>query len=271
MYSPVYPPNRGTFNPANIIGSVDSGAFSDRVRLSNEEALQRQLAYERKASEKWKVKWQARSFVSYDRLIDEVWIGGQKHKRRWGIKEADLAVNQTVEAANYLSSQRSSLGSRKLILSCQGVDAIQYRDCAKGILAVAEPQDIIGLGGWCILGRMTSWLPEFWRTIYTVLPLIAASGNKEIHIFGVLYLPALGGLLWLADQYNLSISTDSSAPVRSGACLTERSRKKAGVRCKSGYWKDNVNWWQDTLKSLRFSQYYKQPPHLEIVRQLSLW
>ncbi len=273
MFTAARSPQKAEFDDvSSVCAYLDSGAFSDppQKRLSPEEALNRQLAFETKASRKWGADWKAQGLVSYDRLIDEVWSNGKRHKRRWSISEADRAVFETIEAANYLVSQRQKVSPRKLILSAQGVDAIQYKDCMQEILAIAQPEDIIGLGGWCILGRFKSWIPEFWRTIHATLPMIAANGNKNIHIFGVLYQPVLGNLLWLADQYDLSVSTDSSAPIKSAACTTEAKRKKAGVRCKSGYWKDNVDWWVRTLDGLRQSEYYQRPPSLQLVRQLSL-
>lgn len=273
MFTAVRSPQNAAFdNVANVHALLDSGAFSDspKDRLTPEGALNRQLTFEDKASNKWGGDWKAQAFVSYDLLVDEVWVSGKRHKRRWSISEADIAVNKTVEAAKYLVSQRQRLSPRRLILSAQGVDAIQYRECMQEILAVAGPNDIIGLGGWCILGRFKSWLPEFWRTLRITLPLIAQNGNKDIHIFGVLYQPALGGLLWLADYYGLRVSTDSSAPIKSAACTTAAKRKKAGVRCASGYWRDNVDWWVNSLDALHHTGYYQEPPKLQLARQLPL-
>lgn len=257
---------------SQISAYLDSGAFSDppEKRLSPDEALCRQLAWEQRAGDKWGSNWRAQGVVSYDLLIDETWINGERHKRRWSIRQADRAVMETVKAAEYLTMQRQHLAPRQLILSCQGVDAIQYRECTQAILVLAQPGDIIGLGGWCILGRLTSLLPEFWKTLRATLPLVADKGIKDVHIFGVLYQPALGGLLWLADQYDLSISTDSSAPIRSAACTSERTRKKAGVRA-AGNWRNNVQWWIEALGNLRESEFYKEPPKLELSRQLSLF
>jgi len=272
MFTAAHRPRKIETSPKKILGYLDSGAFSDPAdkRLSSDEALCRQLAWERKANDQWGAPWQAQGIVSYDLLIDETWVNGEKHKRRWSIKQADIAIRETIEAAQYLTTQRPHLTPRRLILSCQGVDAIQYRECAQAILNLAQPQDIIGLGGWCILGRVRSLLPEFWKTLYAVLPLVADKGIKDVHIFGVLYQPALGGLLWLADQYGLNISTDSSAPIRSAVCTSDRTRKKAGCRV-NGDWRDNVQWWIETLGNLRQSEFYREPPNLPLSRQLPLF
>jgi hypothetical protein len=215
MFSSTYGPFPSKFQCADLEGIIDSGAFSDspEERLSFEDALLRQLKWESKASALWGQPWRAHALISYDLLIDEVWSQGVRKKDRWSIREAERAVEVTVDAAKYLALNREMLSPRRLILSCQGVDAFQYAECVKEVLKVATPDDIIGLGGWCIIGCRTSYLPEFFATILLILPLIAARGITRIHIFGVLYLPALGRLLWLADQLGLRVSTDSTRPI----------------------------------------------------------
>jgi hypothetical protein len=266
MFTAAHPPQAARFRAASEIdGVLDSGAFTDppHKRLTPEQALDRQLAWEPWASRIWQSEpWQARGLVSYDRLIDETWVAGEKHKRRWSVTDAEAAVAETIAAARYLASQRSRVEPRTLILSCQGVDAHQYDECAAEVIAVVQPQDWIGLGGWCILGRQQRWLPTFWQTIRLVLPRIARAGVRNVHIFGVLWQTALGGLVWLADRYGLTVSTDSTAPVL--AC-TWKNWKKAGARHQ--YWRDNVQWWIDTLSDLRSSPLYKEPPQLEAARQ----
>ncbi len=251
-------------NPSEVLALLDSGAFTDSPenRLTPEQALDRQLTWEQRASKGWGMPWISHALVSYDLLIDETWVGGRRYKNRWDLKKADWAVGQTILAAAYLASQRKFLAPRRLVLSCQGVDAQQYLDCTDAILQFAQPEDWIGLGGWCILGRFTTLLPEFWTTLYHVLPRIADRGIKHVHIFGVLYRPALGGLLWLADSYGLSVSTDSTAPILD---CTRADPQKAGVR--RNYWRDNVAWWQDSLANLRASPYYKPPPWYPVGRQ----
>jgi hypothetical protein len=265
MFSAAHHCFRYGFDPtATVIGLLDSGAFTDAPsqRLTPEGALERQLRWEGKACHLWGFPWQATGLVSYDLLIDETWIGDVRVKRRWSVAQADQAVTETVEAARYLASQREQLAPRKLILAAQGVDAWQYGECVDELLKVAHPSDWIGLGGWCILGQRTTLLPTFWQTIRLVLPRIAAAGVVHVHLFGVLYQPALGGLLWLADQHGLSVSTDSSAPIL--ACAFHKQKRRAARR---PYWRDNVAWWQAALASLRQSQYYRPPPDRVVARQ----
>lgn len=243
---------------------LDSGAFSDRPesRLTPDRALDRQLTWETRASDLWGDPVAAEAIVSYDRLIDEVWVDGVRHKRRWSLADAESAVRETVEAAAYLAARRRELHPRRLVLSCQGVDASQYADCTVAVLSHAEPEDWIGLGGWCIVGRFTTWLPEFRRTMARVIPLIASAGITRVHLFGVLWEPAVASLLWLADQYGIVVSSDSTAPV---LAATRGNAKKAGMRAEN--WRGNVQWWQCRMRELRQSRWYGP---VEITEQLTM-
>src|SRR5579883_1639824 len=223
-FSGAYGP-KSRFTPeeaAQVIGILDSGAFSDAPadRLDPAAALERQL-----------------------------------RKDRWSVAEAERAVRITVEAAAYLASRRGQLAPRRLCLACQGVDHRQYAECAAGVLRHATPGDWIGLGGWCILGWWRSWLPEFWRTCRLVLPLVAEAGISRLHLFGVMYPPVLGGLLWLADRHGLTVSTDSSGPVLQPSWP---DAKKAGALADT--WEANVAHWQRLLAGLRGSAHYREPP-----------
>lgn len=265
-FTAAHPPQAARNRAASeICGLLDSGAFTDppHKRLTPEAALDRQLAWERWAARIWQSDpWQAQALVSYDLLIDEKWIAGAKQKQRWSVSEGDMAIAETIAAARYLASQRARIGARTLVLSCQGVDAYQYQECVNEVLSVAQPHDWIGLGGWCIIGMRQAWMPTFWQTMRLVLPQIKAAGIGHIHIFGVLFLKAIGGLSWLADQYGLTVSTDSTAPVL--AC-TWKNWKKAGAR--HPYWRDNVKWWVDTMANIRETPFYRAPPLLTPARQ----
>ncbi len=265
-------PQYRTAHPERVVALLDSGAFGDapEARLTAEAALARQLAWERKAGARWGMPdWRAHAIVSYDRLIDETWVAGVKHKRRWTVGQADAAVAETVAAAAYLSSQRARLYPRTLVLSAQGVDCQQYEDCAAEVLRYARPGDWFGLGGWCILGRWRSWMPVYHATLRRVLPRVAAAGVRHVHIFGVLYRPALGALVWLADQYGLTVSTDSGAPLISAAPRDARKRKKAGAIGTT--WQESVEHWRTALATLRDTPYYREPGAGVTARQLALF
>jgi hypothetical protein len=238
-------------------GWCDSGAFNDapKDRLDPPGALDRQLQWEVKAAAKWEAPYRHNAVVSYDLLIDEKWVGGRKVKERWSVGEADRAVRVTVDAAEYLSAQRDRLNPRRLVLAAQGVDAVQYAECAAGVLAHCQPGDVFGLGGWCILGLFRSWLPTFWAAIRKVVPMIAASGVHAVHIFGVMWAAPLGGLLWLADQHGLTVSTDSK---KAAMDCTWKDLKKAGA--KRDTWEANCEYFRHKLANLRSSRHYREPP-----------
>jgi hypothetical protein len=267
-FSGAYGP-KSRFTPgeaSRVTGLLDSGAFSDppERRLSPEGALRRQLRWEAEAGRFWGAPWRAEALVSYDLLIDEKWSGGKRRKSRWTVAEADRAVRRTVDAAAFLSSRRRELAPRALVLACQGVDAAQYEDCLRGVLVHARPEDWLGLGGWCVLGWFRSWIPTFWEAARRVLPLVATAGLSRVHIFGVLYPPVLGPLLWLCDRHGLALSTDGSGPVLQ---VTWKDARKAGALLPT--WEANVRLWRRRLARLRRSPHYREPP--DPARQLVFW
>jgi hypothetical protein len=77
----------------------------------------------------------------------------------------------------------------------------------------------------------------------------------QVHLFGVLYRPVLGPLLWLCDRLGLHLSTDSSAPVLA-PCFPDQARSGA----LAPLWEDNVRLWQQALRELRHSGHYREPP-----------
>lgn len=242
----------------------DSGAFPEVIancRVTPEKSLQRQLeaiALLPKFKETW--------LVSYDRLIDEKHINGTRVKQRWSVEEGESAVAETVEAAKYLDSQRDRLQDYTLVQSCQGVDAPQYLRCVKQVLEYCRPGDVVGLGGWCILGRQASYLQTFWETINLVVPAIARAGITKVHIFGVTWykprknqpLPPLQPLLWLCDQYGIELSTDGRSPI-ANALWKDITRSGATFP----YWRHNLAWVKAEFACLRDSPLYQAPPGWE--------
>lgn len=270
MFSAAHAPSKWGYGYPILPGSsiLDSGAFSDKPekRLSPEQALQRQFKWEERARRLWNApEWQAYAFVSYDLLIDETWVCGVKRKQRWGIQRAEEAVQETVKGAEYLAKQRDRLSPRRLVLAAQGVDAQQYKECSELLLAQASPADIFGLGGWCIVGMMRSYMPVFWQAMHEVIPLIAQAGIKDVHIFGVMYEPVLAGLLWLTNKHGLRLSTDSGKPIQDCTWKKDEHKRQAGAR--RIYWRDNVEWWIQHLSAMEESQFYKEPPRSGLVRQ----
>ena len=191
----------------------DSGAFSDgpSSRLTLQDALKRQIAH----AAKWRYAHQVEGVASYDLLIDEKWQDGVRYKARWSESEAQEAIDTTIKAAKYLVQHRYALPyNPTLVLSAQGVTPEQYLDCTCRVLWHGNwEKDILGLGGWCISGKMPKrFMPVFYETMRQVIPLVGQSGVKRVHIWGVLYAPALGTLLWLCDKHGIKLSTDSAGP-----------------------------------------------------------
>ena len=206
---------------------MDSSAFSDKIelsqgtiikndRLSFEDALHRQITH----AYQFHYVEQVSHLASYDLLIDETWLDGERSKQRWSHTAAEYAVRETVNAAAYLTTQRRRL--RRvfghpigLVLSAQGVEVEQYMQCAAQILPYMEEGDIFGLGGWCITGLLPSiMLPCFKQVMSELIPFLALHGIKRVHVWGVIMPEALAFLLALCAFYGIQPSTDSSGPCR---------------------------------------------------------
>jgi len=206
---------------------MDSSAFSDKIefsqgtiikngRLSFEDALHRQITH----AYQFRYIEQVTHLASYDLLIDETWLDGERSKQRWSRDAAEYAVRETVNAAIYLSKQRRRL--RKvfghpvgLVLSAQGVEVEQYMRCAEQIIPYVEEGDVFGLGGWCITGLLPSiMVPCFKLVMSELIPFLASRGIKRLHVWGVIMPEALAFLYALCMLYGIQPSTDSSGPCR---------------------------------------------------------
>ena len=245
----------------------DSGAFSDgpTCRLSLPDALKRQVAH----AAKWEYTHMIEAVASYDLLIDEKWLDGVRHKVRWSESEAQEAVSITIGAARYLGQYRHILPYEPaLVLSAQGVTPKQYLDCTRRILWHGDwDRDILGLGGWCISGKMPKqFMPVFYDTVRQVVPLAGTSGVKRIHIWGVLYAPALGALLWLCDQHGIGLSTDSAGPTvrpcfgQWGYMGWRKPYRRQPVEIRGLERARHVQATREWLAGLRQTEYYREPP-----------
>lgn len=188
---------------------LDSGAFqdlNDRQRLSFQGALDRQIDFEEK------VGFKANYIVSYDRMVDETpTVQGHREKRRVGKVRAERYVRDTVDAAKFMADSRKELKGRTLVLSNQGINPKQYLQCVKEILEFAEPSDIIGFGGFCIIGRIPSLEEDYFKTLANALPLIKEKKIKRIHLFGVGVFKVLLRTQALCYKYGIDPSYDTSS------------------------------------------------------------
>jgi hypothetical protein len=188
---------------------LDSGAFQDvgkDERLSFSDALERQLHFEKK------VGVQANAIVSYDHLVDEQLNETGQFKKRVDYETGQVYVDETIEAAKFLVKNRKNLGSRKLILSCQGTNKEQYIDCIESILKIAKPQDYIGFGGFCILSKSVDYEKEYYEIITEAFPKIHEAGIKHVHIFGMGVFRALVQTDIYARMNDIMCSYDTSSP-----------------------------------------------------------
>jgi hypothetical protein len=190
---------------------VDSGAHCEREegdRLSNEEALARQIDHAREFGYTERVAYLA----SYDALV----IG--KHRNGEATRDEERAVQATITAARSLASQRRALRltlghSVGLVLTAQGGDLEQYLRCTETIVDYMEDGDLFGLGGFAWTGkRPGQLLPAFCQISAALVPLLARRGIKKLHAWGILYPRAVGHLLALCDRFGLDMSSDNSGP-----------------------------------------------------------
>lgn len=224
---------RGKHYSSDIL--LDSGAFSDgpEERLSYTKALERQLTWEARLAHTWQRPVQVTALVSYDRLLN--------HQ---GCPDVEMRIQQTLEAARFLASCREQLFPRKVVLAAQGETADQYVGCVEEILKVSSPQDWLGLGGWCWLGKKrNNWMPLFVEVIGRSIPLIAQAGLRHVHLFGCLYIPGLLCLEGVCKLFGLTCSTDSSMPIQ---CLRWAKHPHGWHHSTEA----SVRWWREKLANL---------------------
>jgi hypothetical protein len=252
--------------PREAIVRQDSGAFSyaclndeersvfaiQENRLSFREALEQQERH----AEALGYADQIEARASYDVLIDETWSQDEfgiltRKKQRWSESTAEEAVKITVAAAAYLGKHRNGI---PCIMSAQGVTPQQYLRCSQQVVRHMQAEDIFGLGGWCILGRRRSLLPMFRETMHLVIPFLGKEGVKQVHLWGCLWGPAIGELLYLCDQYQIVVAVDSVGPTTRPVIRDDKN----GIYSSWGY-----SSWHDSK--------YPVPPILDSCKQLDLF
>lgn len=226
MLNPKYPIKQLL---ADILAMVDSGAFQDvddGVRLLPWTALERQLRFIRKLRFYLNNHdWMAECLFIYDQMagVDEAVVNGKKVKVRGTPDSAARAVEETLWAAQYYSSQREEIAkyAHHLGFVGQGIDPDQYEGCVRAMLPLMQSGDYFGFGGFCIWGRMPKRItPIAEETIKRVIPILWGAGIRRFHLLGVQYAPAIEWVAdlvrWinegLAEKDHITFSTDGSAP-----------------------------------------------------------
>lgn len=234
--------NARPFNPERIVGRImvnphyrvkvvgdakvicDSGAFQDidRVtRLTPEQALEKQLSYENNLRLSDHAFNYFESICIYDQMIgvDEQLIDGKKVKMRGTHQTALKAIRETLLAAEYYASRRTSIEG-KICFVGQGIDPRQYIDrCIVPMLDLIRPKDFFAFGGFCIIGRVPSLKPVFYQTFQEAMPLLKKAGVARIHLLGVLVSDVVTWATVEAKKYGIAISNDGAGPEMNGGAF----------------------------------------------------
>lgn len=248
---------------------IDSGAFQDvstNSRLSFKDALKRQLDFEEKIGQI------SECLVSYDRLVDEQVNEKGQFKKRVDFDISKDYVSETIDAARYLSEQRSQLAPRKLILSCQGTTVKQYLECMESILDFAQPGDIIGLGGFCILSKSIEYEKQFYSIIKDAFPMIQNAGIDRVHIFGMGIFRALVQTDFYARINSIHCSYDTSSPEMNsvfGKCFSPVDGQMKSVFSKihkhNGYEPADLSLFNIKMIKIYWEEISKMPVHPDFI------
>jgi hypothetical protein len=140
----------------NVI--MDSGAYQDEAkRVSYQQALERQQAYEKKLG------YKAKYIVAYDKIGDR---------------------EETMKANRFLLDQTLSEGQQKVLL-VQGDTDAEYSQCLSELLELSKSHSfVLGLGG-IAKASINTTIKE--RLYCAIIDNLSGFGNiKHIHLFGVL-------------------------------------------------------------------------------------
>lgn len=198
----------------------DSGAFQERdmhARLAPGAALDRQLRHEATLREHVP-GFRFSALVTYDMLVgvDEALEPDDKGvlrrvKRRGTHETAMLAVDETKRSADLYHKRRLDIAGA-IVYSAQGAEPDQYLDCVEVLLGhVRRGVDWLALGGFCILGKQQSLLPQFIETVNRAVPLAARAGVARVHVLGVAWAPPLEHLAAVCAAHGLDCSTDHAS------------------------------------------------------------
>lgn len=197
----------------------DSGAFQRNGTTKHKKAdtaeiaLQRQLGLEATIEERHGREWHYEALVTLDQVlgVDEFIVEGKQVKQRGTEETARPAIKFTLESAEYYASQRSKIRGN-IIFACQGATPEQYvNECVTPMLDIMQKGDWLGLGGFCIIGKVPSLKPLFYATLERCIPLAKRKGITRFHILGVTAPDAILIATSIAKRFKVKISTDSSS------------------------------------------------------------
>ena len=194
-------------------------------------------------------------------------------KETWVSSYDRLSIEKALEYGKYLYSQHSSLKNRKvrIIQTCWGETPSQYQDFVEKILPYCQKNDVLGLGGWGIFALEKNYLSTFWEITLKILPIIAKSTVKKIHLFEVTWFCShlghtctpLASLLWLCDKYGLELSCSGDIPIiNQSPILNSLQKLEKETSALHSYWRVNLALIRTLLASLRDYKVYQAPPNL---------
>lgn len=222
----------------------DSGAFQDigakHARLFPWQALDAQLRYEEQL--RWWLDEPAFHFETvfiYDNPagVDEAVIDGRKVKVRGDERSAERAIEDTLAAAAVYAARRADIRGRIEWVG-QGISPDQYLDCLRLQRRYFRDGDLIGLGGFCIWGRMpTRMRNTAHKTIAWAVNWGRLHGICEYHMLGVMYAPAVRWAAGLARKRRVRFATDGSGPEQA-ACISGAVYRSDGTQDHTVYTKE---------------------------------
>jgi hypothetical protein len=205
--------------PAGTQVLQDSGAFGEPLSSGKHLTFAGALGRQERHAERYNYAERIAYRASYDLLVDHRFSDATTGMRRTILRcspsDGEVSIEVTVQAARFLDQHRNGYA---LALNVQGVTPEQYLRCVKQVVPLLRDGDILGLGGWCILGRLPSMMGDFLEMLDLVIPFLARERVPRIHLYGCIYTPAIAAILAICDGAGIAVSFDSAFPAY-GPCV----------------------------------------------------
>lgn len=261
MLNPIYRAYT-ILNPLTTEVIEDSGGFQDvgKTRLTPKQALIRQWTHRNRIRDVLQLPyWDFTAVSIYDQMagVDEAIINGRKVKIRGTEESAQYAIEETLRSANFYAKNRHIFNS-SLIFIGQGINPDQYVNaCVIPMFDLFNNRDWLGLGGFCIIGRISSLKSVFYETLVRLIPLAKAKNIKRIHIFGVCVTDVIREVTRLARIHQIHISSDGCTPEINGASFGKAFNSEKGI-------------WFDTLSD-KWIDYHPHALANQNIRDYQAW